>query len=107
MLRVIGAIALLLAAAFGTLVAVVTLYALCRDGTHVSCLRGPSFELVAQLVVATLGLGAAALLLANAVRDRPRRATRWLVVGLALYVGWAFLNDAAVHGWQSLRLLGQ
>jgi hypothetical protein len=29
----------------------------------------------------------------------------WLGIGIAVYVAWALLLDAAVHGWDDLKLL--
>jgi hypothetical protein len=41
-----------------------------------------------------------------AFRGAKRAAVAALLVGLALWAGWAFLNDAAVHEWGSdMRLI--
>ena len=40
-----------------------------------------------------------------AARGRGRRAVQWLVGALLLYAGWATRLDAAVHGWDDLKLL--
>jgi hypothetical protein len=33
-----------------------------------------------------------------------RRALLWLGLGAAVYVAWAILLDAAIHGWDDLKL---
>ena len=46
----------------------------------------------------------AILLVWDTVR-RSRRALVWLGIGIAIYVAWAVLLDAAIHGWDDLKLL--
>jgi hypothetical protein len=53
----------------------------------------------AQLVTAIAGLLSAGGLVWAVWSKRRRVAVAMLVVGVAVYAGWAVLNDAAVHGW--------
>jgi hypothetical protein len=59
----------------------------------------------AQYIVALVGLvPAAALVLAVALKKRWLAAVA-LAVGVPLHLAWAVLLDAAVHGWDDLKLL--
>jgi hypothetical protein len=59
----------------------------------------------AQYIVAIVGLvPAVALVLAVALKKRWLAAVA-LAVGVPLYLAWAVLLDAAVHGWDDLKLL--
>jgi hypothetical protein len=59
----------------------------------------------AQYIVAIVGLvPAVALVLAVALKKRWLAALA-LAVGVPLYLAWAVLLDAAVHGWDDLKLL--
>lgn len=60
--------------------------------------------LVAQLIVAVVGLLRASLFARALVRRRDLQALIWLVISLFVYLGWAVLNDAAVHGWAGLKV---
>jgi hypothetical protein len=57
-----------------------------------------------QFVVACVGIAPAILLVFDAVR-RSRRALLWLGIGVAIYIAGALLLDAAIHGWDDLKLL--
>ncbi len=58
----------------------------------------------AQLVLAFIGAVPVALLLYAAIRGRRRLALSALIAAAIIYLGWGVLNDAAVHGWQHLRV---
>jgi hypothetical protein len=91
---------LLVAAAVGAFVAWAGYTGLCQDGTHLSCRNGnPSWELVAQLVIAFVGLVAAGMMVYFAQRRLWRRSLSFLGVSVFLYGAWAILLDAATHGW--------
>jgi hypothetical protein len=57
----------------------------------------------AQFVVACIGIAPAILLVLDTAR-RSRRALLWLAIGIAIYLAWAVLLDAAIHGWDDLKL---
>ena len=57
-----------------------------------------------QQVVAIIGLIPAIVLVVAGARGNQRLTVLALLVGLPLYVGWAILVDAAVHGWDDLTL---
>ena len=58
-----------------------------------------------QQAVALIGLVPAIVLVVAGARGNRRLTVLALVVGLPLYVGWAILVDAAVHGWDDLTLV--
>jgi hypothetical protein len=58
-----------------------------------------------QLVVAAAGLVPAIVLVVAVARGNRRLTALALVVGVPLYLGWAILVDAAVHGWDDLALV--
>jgi hypothetical protein len=97
------------AAAFGALIAFVTYEVLCfgESGGSNMCPDGkPTTTMSAQLVVGLVGLVPALVMVYFAFRDAKRAAVAALLVGLALWAGWAVLNDAAVHEWGSdMRLI--
>jgi uncharacterized BrkB/YihY/UPF0761 family membrane protein len=55
-----------------------------------------------QLTLAVVGLVPAGLLVYAVASGRKRLALGALAAGVLCYLGWALLNDAAVHGWQHL-----
>jgi hypothetical protein len=72
---------------------------MCPDGE-------PTTTMTAQLVVGLAGLIPAAAMVRFAFRDAKRASVVALIVGLAVWAAWAFLNDAAVHEWgPGMRLL--
>lgn len=107
-MRALSIIALA-AAGFGAFIAVVTFGVMCfsESGGSTMCPDGnPTATMTAQLVVGLAGLIPPALMTFFAFRAAPRLALRALVAGLVLWGAWAFLNDAAVHGWgPGMRLL--
>ena len=60
--------------------------------------------LIAQLIVAVVGLLPAGLFARAIVRRKDSQAIVWLVIGLLVYLAWGVLNDAAVHGWGHLKI---
>jgi hypothetical protein len=58
----------------------------------------------AQFVVACIGIAPAILLVWDTVR-RSRRALLWLAIRIGIHIAWALLLDAALHGWDDLKLL--
>jgi hypothetical protein len=92
------------AAAFGAFVAVTTHWVMCHGefGGSTMCPQGePTGTMTAQLIVGLVGVVPPLVMIAAAFRDKRRAALAALVVGLILWAGWAFLIDAAVHGWGS------
>ena len=88
---------LLLLAAFGTLVSLVSFAMLCDE----NCAGGRPAELSWQLVAACAGLVGAIVMTYFADKDRWRAAVVSLTVTVVLYAAWAVLLDAATHGWGS------
>jgi hypothetical protein len=90
------------AAAFGAFIASITYWVLCFNESWGSkmCRDGhPTVTMKAQLIVGLTGLLPALAMGFFAFRGAKRAAVAALIVGLALWAGWGFLNDAAVHGW--------
>jgi hypothetical protein len=58
-----------------------------------------------QQMVAVVGLVPAVVLVVAAALGKRRLALLALAVGVPLYLGWAVLLDAAVHGWDDLKLV--
>ena len=59
----------------------------------------------AQFTLAMIGLVPALVLVAAAAPGKKRMAAVALLVGVPLYLAWAFLMDAAIHGWDDLKLV--
>jgi hypothetical protein len=102
-------VAALVAAAFGGLVAYLTYWVMCfsESGGSTMCPVGePTTTMSAQLVVGLAGMLPALAMAVFAFRGARRLALAALAVGLVWWVGWAILNDAAVHEWGSdMRLI--
>lgn len=107
-MRVLSVLAVL-AAGFGALVAVVTYEIMCFDESWGStmCPQGaPTTTMTAQLLVGIAGLLPPIGMAVFAFRGQTRLAITSLAIGLMMWMGWAFLNDAAVHAWGSeMRLV--
>ena len=56
-----------------------------------------------QFILAVIGLVPALVLLVAAALRKKRLAALALAVGVPLYLAWAVLLDAAVHGWDDLK----
>src|SRR5215210_5593265 len=92
------------AAAVGALVSYGTYWAMClsESGGSTMCPDGePTNTMDAQLIVGLVGVLPAVAMAFFAFRGARRPAVAMLVLGLMLWAGWAFLNDAAVHEWGS------
>jgi hypothetical protein len=100
---VLGALALLGGAAFAFLVAGVVNWLACENEGTPACSRQDLAS--AQFILATIGLAPALVLVIAAALGKKRVAALALAVGVPLYLAWAFLMDAAVHGWDDLKLL--
>lgn len=85
----------------GALVAVVL--AAATEGLCENCTDKSQERL--QLVVAFIGLIPVTMLLVAALRAKARSAQIWAAISVVVYIIWAVLNDAAVHGWDNLVLL--
>jgi hypothetical protein len=97
------ALALLGCAVFALLVAGAVNWLACEnEGTPACDRQDLAFG---QFVLAMIGLlPALVLVVAAAVRKRWVAALA-LAVGVPLYLVWALLLDAAVHGWDDLKLI--
>lgn len=99
---VLAALAAFGAACFAVLVASVADWLACENEGTEACKRQ---DLASdQQVVAIIGLVPAVVLVVAAALGKRRLAALALVVGVPLYLTWAILLDAAVHGWDDLRL---
>ena len=106
MIRVVGflaALALVGAAAFAFLVAGVVNWLACENEGTEACSRQDLAS--AQFILAIVGLVPALVLVVAAALGKKRLALLALVVGVPLYLAWAFLMDAAIHGWDDLKLV--
>jgi hypothetical protein len=97
------ALALLGGAVFALLVAGAANWLACEnEGTPACARQDLAFG---QYILAMIGLvPALALMVAAAVRKKWLAALA-LTVGLPLYLAWAVLLDAAIHGWDDLTLV--
>jgi hypothetical protein len=97
------ALALLGSAVFALLVAGAVNWLACEnEGTPTCARQDLAFG---QYVLAMIGLvPALALVVAAAVRKKWAAALA-LAIGVPLYLAWAVLLDAAVHGWDDLKLV--
>jgi hypothetical protein len=59
----------------------------------------------AQYVLAIVGLVPAVALVVAVLFSKRRLAIGAVAVGVPLYLAWALLLDAAVHGWDDLKLI--
>jgi hypothetical protein len=100
---VLGALALLGGAAFAFLVAGVANWLACENQGTPACNRQDLAS--AQFTLATIGLAPALVLVVAVALGKKRIAALALVVGVPLYLAWALLLDAAIHGWDDLKLV--
>lgn len=91
-----GAVCACLLALFAVWLANLTRELICYGDSGTACRMG---LMNAQLIAAAAGLLPAGVLVWAVWSNQRRLAVVMLVVGVALYGGWAVLNDAAVHGW--------
>jgi hypothetical protein len=97
------ALALLGGAVFAFLVAGVVDWLACEnEGTPACSRQDLAFG---QFILAMIGLAPALVLLVAAALRKKRLAALALAVGVPLYLAWAVLLDAAVHGWNDLKLV--
>jgi hypothetical protein len=100
---VLGSLVLLGGAAFAFLVAGVVNWLACENEGTEAC--GRQDLAFAQFVLAIIGLVPALALVVAAALAKRRLAALALAVGVPLYLAWAVLMDAAVHGWDDLKLV--
>jgi hypothetical protein len=97
------ALALLGGAVFAFLVAGVVDWLACEnEGTPACSRQDLAFG---QFILAVIGLLPALVLVVAAALRKKRLAALALAVGVPLYLAWAVLLDAAVHGWDDLKLI--
>lgn len=97
------ALALLGGAVFALLVAGAANWLACEnEGTPACARQNLAFG---QYVLAMVGLVPAVVLVVAATVRKRWVAALALAVGLPLYLVWALLLDAAVHGWDDLKLI--
>lgn len=100
---VLVALALFGGAAFAVLVGGVTNWLACENEGTPACARQDLAS--AQFALAVVGLIPSFVLVLAALLGKRRLAVAAVVVGVLLYLAWAILLDAAVHGWDDLRLI--
>lgn len=103
LLGFLGALALLAAAAFAFLVAGVVDWLACENEGTPACSRQNLAS--AQFTLAVIGLIPALVLVVAVALRKKRVAVLALAVGAPIYIAWAFVMDAAVHGWDALKLV--
>jgi hypothetical protein len=99
---VLASLALLAAACFTLLPAGAWKWLACENEGSEACGRKALAD--AQFVVACVGIAPAMLLVWDTIRGN-HRTLLWRGAGLAVYVAWAVLLDAALHGWDDLKLV--
>jgi hypothetical protein len=99
----LGALALLGGAAFAFLVAGVVNWLACENEGTPACSRQDLAS--SQFILAMIGFAPALVLVVAAALGNKRLAALALAVGVPLYFAWAFLMDAAIHGWDDLKLV--
>lgn len=102
LLYVLASVVLLAAACFSVLPAWAVKWLACENQGTPACERQALAD--DQFIVACIGVIPAILLVWDTVR-RSRRALVWLGIGIAIYIAWALLFDAAIHGWDDLKLV--
>jgi hypothetical protein len=100
---VLAALALFGGACFAVLVGGVTSWLACENEGTPACARQDLAS--AQFAVATVGLLPSFILVVGALLGSRRLTIAAVMVGVPLYAAWAILLDAAVHGWDDLKLL--
>jgi hypothetical protein len=75
----------------------------CDESTSEACARQGLAH--AQRVVASVGIVPALAFTVAFLTGRRRLAWAMLAAAVAVYVTWGLLADAAVHGWDDLRLV--
>jgi hypothetical protein len=100
---VLGALTLLGGAAFAFLVAGIVKWLACENEGTEACSRQELAS--AQFILATIGLAPALVLVVAAALRRRRMVALALAVGGPVYLAWAILMDAAIHGWDDLKLV--
>jgi hypothetical protein len=102
-LSVLVALALFGGAAFAVLVGHTAHWLACENEGTPTCARQDLAW--ATFVLAIVGLIPSFVLVLAALLAKRRLAVAAVVVGAPLYLAWAILLDAAVHGWDDLRLI--
>ena len=73
-----------------------------NEGTEACARQDLAF---AQYVLAIVGFAPAVTIVVAAALQSRRLAALTLAVGVPTYLAWGVLLDAAVHGWDDLKLL--
>jgi hypothetical protein len=102
-LQAAGALVLFGGACFAFLAGATWNWLACENEGTEAC--GRADLAFAQYVLTIVGFVPALTLVVAAVLGKSRLAVAALAVGLPLYAVWAVLLDAAIHGWDDLKLL--
>jgi hypothetical protein len=100
---VLAALALLGGAGFAVLAGYAVNWLACENQGTPACARQDLA--LAQFQLALVGLIPAFVLVFAVVLRKRRVAVAAVALGVTLYLTWALLLDAAVHGWDDLTLL--
>jgi hypothetical protein len=100
---VVLALALVGGACMAVVVAAAWNWVACENEGSEAC--GRQQIAATQLIVALVGVVPAVALVVTVALGRRRFAGVVLSVGVATYAAWAVLLDAAIHGWDDLKLL--
>ena len=102
-LSVIAALVLFGGAGFAVLVGGAVNWLACENEGTPACARQGLAS--TQFTLAIVGIVPSFVLVLATFLGMRRLAIAALVLGVSLYVAWALLLDAAVHGWDDLTLL--
>lgn len=102
-LSLLVALALLVGAGFAVLVGGAVAWLACENEGTPACARQDLAS--AQFSLAVLGLLPSFVLVIAVLLGKRRLVIAAVVLAVPLYFAWALLLDAAVHGWNDLKLL--
>jgi hypothetical protein len=102
-LQALGAVVLFGGACFAFLAAGTWKWLACENEGTEAC--GRADLAFAQFVLAIVGFVPALTLVIAAVLGKRWLVVAALAVGLPLYAVWAVMLDAAIHGWDDLKLV--
>jgi uncharacterized membrane protein len=97
------ALALLGGAGFAVLVGGAANWLACENQGTPACARQDLAS--AQFTLAIVGFIVSVVLVLAAIFGKRRLAMASVMLGIPLFLAWALLLDAAVHGWDDLKLL--
>jgi hypothetical protein len=100
-LAIVPAVLGLIGAAAAVLLALLTKSLICHGDSDTSCRTG---LMNIQLLVALAGLIPLVAMLRASIQRKTMLAFGLFFIAILIYAAWAVLNDAAVHGWDNLKI---